>query len=187
MSLIPRLDMETLRADVAEALEPRVRRLGYLGEFFRVAGHQPDALRDFIGYTDSAKAGLEKKFVEVIALTAAGRIGNAYERNQHERLSVRLGFGRDWVQAVNALDPEAAGDLLTPEERVTQSFVLEALKGEGTLGAPRILPSLVEAIGHEGAVAVMFVLGRYLIHGLFVNTLELAPPVPSIFEDGFKG
>ena len=187
MTDIPRLDMDTLRPDVADILAPRVKRLGYLGEFFRCAGHQPDALKDFMSYTDSAKAGLDKKLVELIALTAAGRIGNAYERNQHERLSVRLGFGRDWVEAVNALDPEGAADKLSADEKLTQRFVLDALANPGALGAPDRLPELAKALGHEGAVAVMFVLGRYLIHGLFVNSLRLDPPVPSIFEDGFEG
>ena len=40
--------------------------------------------------------------------------------------------------------------------------------------------------GPEPAVAVMMVLGRYLVHALIVNSLGLAPPVPSIFEDGFE-
>jgi hypothetical protein len=33
----------------------------------------------------------------------------------------------------------------------------------------------------------MLLAGRYLAHALVVNTLDLAPPVPSIFEDDFDG
>ena len=29
-----------------------------------------------------------------------------YEKNQHERLSVRKGYGRDWVEDVEKLEPE---------------------------------------------------------------------------------
>jgi len=42
----------------------------------------------------------------------------------------------------------------------------------------------VEAIGPERAAAVLLLVGRYLTHAIFVNSLELAPPVGSIFTDG---
>jgi hypothetical protein len=54
-------------------------------------------------------------------------------------------------------------------------------------GAAAAFEGVVEALGPEAAVAVMMVLGRYAVHGLIVNSLELAPPVPSVFEDGFEG
>ena len=38
------------------------------------------------------------------ALTAAGVMGNSYEKNQHERLADNLGFGRDWIAQVKAAD-----------------------------------------------------------------------------------
>ena len=48
---IPRLDMDDLPPALAEALRPRVERLGYLGEFFRCAAHAPDALLAFDVFT----------------------------------------------------------------------------------------------------------------------------------------
>ncbi|MDF7775619.1 carboxymuconolactone decarboxylase family protein [Sphingomonas sp. AOB5] len=182
---IPRLDFWDLEPRLAEALRPRVERLGYLGEFFRCAGHQPDALRAFVDFTEAAKAGLPKKLVEVIALTAAGWMGNDYERNQHERFAVRQGFARTWVADVNRLDPDAAF-LLSEEERLVQRFTLSALESKGKAAGP-LLAELSAALGHYQAIAVLMILGRYVVHAIFVNTLELAPPVPSIFEDGFTG
>ncbi len=182
---IPRLAMDMLAPAVAEALGPRAARLGYLGEFFQCAGHQPEALLAFMTFTDAAKAGLPKKLVELVALTVAVRNANAYERNQHERLSVRSGFGRDWVEAVERLAP-AEQTLLTHEETLVQTYVLKALERAG-VGSAAAFEAVVEAIGHVQAVAIMMVIGRYVTHGLFVNTLELAPPVPSVFEDGFTG
>ena len=38
---IPRLEMEELAPNVQETLGPRVKRLGYLGEFFKCSGHNP--------------------------------------------------------------------------------------------------------------------------------------------------
>ncbi len=40
-------------------------------------------------------------------LTTATLMENAYERNQHERLCVRLGLGREWIREVERLAPTA--------------------------------------------------------------------------------
>jgi alkylhydroperoxidase family enzyme len=177
---IPRLTADDLDPALAAALAPRVARLGYLGEFFRVMGHQPRPLRAFIEFTETAKEALDKRLVEVVALTAAVTLGNDYERNQHERLCLRLGLARDWVVRVERARPET----LEGEERTVQAYVLAALRDHGR-GAEAEAEALVTALGHERAVAVMMVLGRYAMHALIVNSLALAPPVPSVFEDGF--
>ena len=57
-------------------------------------------------------------------------LGNDYERHQHERLSLRLGFGRDWVTAVEALNPES-GQALEATERILQRYLLDALARHG--------------------------------------------------------
>ena len=183
-SSIPRLELDDLDPTLAAVLGPRVERLGYLGEFFRCAGHQPHALRAFMEFTEEAKGGLPDRLVELIALTAACRCRNDYERNQHERLSVRLGFGRDWVEAVERLEPEEPA--LSDIERVVQRYVIDAIDTYGHEGAAHV-DEVVARLGSAGAVAVMMVLGRYVTHALIVNSLELRPPVPSIFQDGFNG
>src|SRR5574341_2382616 len=98
--MIPRLTPDALRPDVAEMLRPRVERLGYLGEFFRCAAHQPDALKSFMAFTNDLKKALLDPLTETVALTVSTELGNAYERHQHERLSIKLGFGEEWVRAV---------------------------------------------------------------------------------------
>lgn len=173
------LDFDELDPALAEALRPRVERLGYLGDFFRYTAHQPEALRAFIDFTEASKAGLSAELVEVIALTAATRLGNDYERHQHERLAVRLGLGRDWVTAVERLEPE----VLDGEAGAVQAYLLAALDHDG-FGVDDKLDAVVDALGAAGAVAVMLVAARYAAHALVVNSLGLAPPVPSIFEDG---
>ena len=192
---IPRLSEDELEPRLAEQLRPRVERLGYLGEFFRCAAHQPDALRAFVDFTEAGKQGLPDRLVELIALTAATVLGNDYERNQHERLSVRLGFGRAWVERVEASAGRAgaggagggpASGELEADEAAVQRYVLAALERHGR-GVTDELEAVVERLGPAGAVAVMFVLGRYVTHALVVNSLALEPPVPSIFEDGFDG
>src|SRR5258707_67063 len=113
---IPRLEMSELAPNVRETLAARVKRLGYLGEFFKTSGHNPDVLVSFMEMTEALKEALPDRLTEVGSLTVAGLMGNAYERNQHERLSEKLGFGRDWIAAVNRPDPKAEGPL-TEEER----------------------------------------------------------------------
>jgi alkylhydroperoxidase family enzyme len=73
-------------------LGPRSDAWGYLGEFFAVAGHQPAALLAFHEFTEALKRALPPELTEVVALTTATELGNDYERSQHERLSVNLGF-----------------------------------------------------------------------------------------------
>jgi alkylhydroperoxidase family enzyme len=114
MTRIPRLELDQLDPRVARVLEPRVKRLGYLGEFFKCAGHQPDALIAFMAFTEALKSALPDRLSEVVALTVAGVTGNDYEKHQHERLSVKLGFGADWVASVNRLDPDHAPEMAPP-------------------------------------------------------------------------
>ena len=84
---IPRLEMNELAPNVQETLAARVKRLGYLGEFFKCSGHNPDVLVSFMEMTEALKEALPDRLTEVGALTVAGAMGNAYERHQHERLS----------------------------------------------------------------------------------------------------
>ncbi len=182
---VPRVEWEDFPDSVASRLAPRVKRLGYLGEFFKCTVHQPEALAAFIDFTETGKGSLPHRLVEVIALTCANWMKNSYERNQHERLSVRSGFGRDWVAAVDALAPESQ-TAMSAEERRLQRLVLTILESRGT-AAQEPFKVCVAELGVEQAMAVLMVIGRYVVHALIVNTLALEPPVPSIFEDGFTG
>ena len=178
---IPRLSFSELRGDIAAALAPKHERLGYLGEFFAATAHQPDALKAFIDFTDSAKGGLDLRMVELIALTVATMKQVAYEKHQHERLAVRLGFGRDWVAAVEALAP-AAQSQLSAVEQCVQHFVIAAVERDGR-ATGELLDAVVDAIGYREAVAVLMVMGRYTTHAIIVNSLGIRAPVPSIFDD----
>ena len=182
---IPRLELADMRADLASYLGPRVKRLGYLGELFKCAGHAPGVLLNFMHFTDALKEALPDRLTEVGALTVAGLMSNDYERNQHERLSVRLGFGRDWVAEVNRLEPDQA-TLMSETERAVQKYAIAAIETRGRDVAGEFA-DLSELLTPGEAMAVVLLVGRYITHALTVNTLKLAPPVPSIFEDGFAG
>ena len=173
--MIPRLPPEALRGDVAEMLRPRVARLGYLGEFFRCAAHQPAALISFMAFTEDLKRALPDRITEVVALTVSTELGNAYERHQHERLSIKLGFGEAWIRAVESLQADTA---LDEAGRRVQTLTLAVLRRNGH-DTSRELDDVVDTIGHEQAIAVLMLIGRYVTHALMVNALELRPPVAS--------
>jgi alkylhydroperoxidase family enzyme len=179
---IPRLEMNELAANVQQTLAARVKRLGYLGEFFKCSGHNPDVLVSFMEMTEALKEALPDRLTEVGSLTVAGLMGNDYERNQHERLSEKLGFGRDWVAAVNQLTPDAEGPM-SEDERSVQRLALAVIQRHGK-NVDVELDALIERIGHRQAMAVLFLIGRYVMHAYVVNALNLAPPVPSIFAEG---
>jgi hypothetical protein len=174
---IPRLGLEGMPPPLAESLRPRVQRLGYLGEFFQCAANSPQALLAFQQFTEALKAALPERITEVVALTVATRLANAYERHQHERLCRRLGFADDWMRAVEALRPDA----LEGSYAVVQRLALALLAGDGSNAQPQ-LAAVIDALGPAQAIAVLFAIGRYVTHSLMVNALGLAPPVPSIFD-----
>lgn len=175
---VPRLPFDALPAPLAEALGPRVKRLGYLGEFFQCAANVPDALLAFQQFTEALKRALPERVTELIALTVAVRMQNAYERHQHERLCRRLGFSDAWIRAVEAVQ----GDGLSGEDGAVQRLVLALLDGHGhAVGAE--MDAVIDYLGAPAAVAVVLTVGRYATHSLLVNALALAPPVPSIFAE----
>jgi hypothetical protein len=192
--VIPRLPADELRSDVADMLRPRVERLGYLGEFFKCAAHQPAALMSFMAFTEDLKRALPERLTETVALTVSTELENAYERHQHERLCLTLGFGEPWIRAVEALEPNAdvarpprghdgaagspAPPVLSDAERRIRTLTLAVVRRHGK-GATVELDAVVAAIGHEQAVGVLMLIGRYVTHALMVNALDLAPPVAS--------
>jgi alkylhydroperoxidase family enzyme len=178
MMEIPRLRMEELAPDVAAALQPRVQRLGYLGEFFKCTGHQPRALLAFMQLTDALKDALPDRITEVVALTVACTLDNRYERHQHERLCRKLGYADDWILAVRALEPSRPE--LSPGERAAQVLTLSMLRSHGHASADD-LAQLTDILGPAQAIAVMLLVGRYATHSMIVNALQLQPPVDSIF------
>jgi alkylhydroperoxidase family enzyme len=176
---IRRLQMDELAPEVRDILAARVKRLGYLGEFFKCAGHQPGILVPFMAMTEALKEALPDRLTEVGALTVAVAMGNSYERNQHERLSEKLGFGKDWVAAVVAATPDAAGPMSDDEQSV-QRLALAVIERRG-YDVEKELADVVGRLGQEQAMAILFLIGRYVTHAYIVNALQLAPPVPSIF------
>ena len=177
--LIPRLSIDEMTPELAATLGPRVRRLGYLGEFFQCAAHQPGALMSFMAFTEDLKRALPDNLTELVALSVASFMDNAYERIQHERLSLKLGFKREWVREVISL--EAEGGEMCREELVVQRLTLAVLERRGHDTAAEF-EAVIDAIGHEQAVGVLMLVGRYVTHALIVNCLELAPPVTSPLE-----
>lgn len=182
---IPRLERDQMAPELAAYLAPRVARLGYLGEWFRCAGNSPDVLLPFLHFTDALKDALPMNVSEAIVLTVATLLDNAYERHQHERLSVRSGFSRDWVAQVERLEPGAAG-VMRAEERAAQRYAIAAIGGDRD-AMRRRFAELAEHFTAAEGMAIVLLVGRYWTHALGVSTLGLAPPVPSIFEDGFAG
>ncbi|TAL82297.1 MAG: hypothetical protein EPN62_15310 [Candidimonas sp.] len=180
---IPRLEIHEMRADLADYLRPRVKRLGYLGELFKCSAHAPDILLQFMHLTDALKEALPNRLAEAAVLTIAKLMSNDYERNQHERLCIRLGFERAWVAEVESLTPEATA-LMTPDELTAQRYIIAAVESRGH-ACQEEFKALATRIGPAQSMAIVMLVGRYITHALVVNTLELVAPVPSIFDDGF--
>jgi alkylhydroperoxidase family enzyme len=178
---IPRLSADQMPAELTAFLRPRVERLGYLGEFFQCTAHQPAALLSFLEFTEHLKHALPNNLTEVVALSIAVLMDNAYERVQHERLSLKLGFSQEWLREVLSVSPDDAR-VLSEQERLVQQLVLSVVHRGGRDTAPE-LEFVTRAIGPAQAIAVLMLIGRYMSHALIVNVLNLAPPpLPSLRE-----
>ena len=138
----------------------------------------------FYEFFENSKKGLPKRLVELIPLSISTKVGNDYERIQHERLSVRLGFSR---KGIRNRGPRSRRDREAERIRTGGSTLVIAMVDRFGQGVEAELDAALDEIGHVQTVGVMMVVGRYVTHDLFVNTLALKPPVPSIFEDGFNG
>jgi len=174
---IPRLSQEELPPEVAALLRPAIERLGYLGEFFKCAAHQPAALMSFLAFTEDLRHALPDRLTETVALTVSAELGNAYELNQHERQCLKLGFGDAWVRSIEDRDPSRA-KFLSAAERAAQALTLAVVRRQGKETTAE-LDALTAAVGHAQAIAVLMLVGRYVTHALIVNALDLKPPVPS--------
>src|SRR6202140_5969705 len=175
--LIPRLTRENLHPDLQAYLRPRIERLGYLGEFFQCAGHQPEALLSFLQYTDHLKHALPNNLTEIVSLTVAQLMNNSYERVQHERLSLKLGFGENWLREVLTLKGDRTGNM-SEREVLVQRLTMAAINHRGNDITAELEP-VIRSIGPAMSIAVLMLVGRYLSHAIIVNALNLAPPVPS--------
>lgn len=181
MNKLNPLSETELHPDLLAMLRPRIQRLGYLGEFFRYSAHQPKALMSFMQFTEDLKEALPDKLTETVALSVARIMDNAYERVQHERLSLKKGFGEKWIGEVLSLRAESNDDI-SQEEALVQRLVL-AVIGQKGKNCTSQLTAVINAIGPEAAIAILMLIGRYVTHALIVNTLNLAPPVPSPLEE----
>jgi len=177
---VPLIDVEELDPQVRRRLQAKIDRLGYLGDFFQLTAHQPEALAAFIDYTDATKKALPDDLAEVVALTVATLTGNDYERHQHERLSIKLGLTKDWVESIERLAPESTA--LTLEQRATQRWVLAVLPNHGH-GSESEVDELVRTLGPRDAIAVALMCGRYVAHATIANSFGIKSPVASIFNE----
>jgi len=178
---IPRLSANEMPPALASFLSPRVKRLGYLGEFFQCTAHQPEALLSFLEFTEHLKHALPSNLTEVIALSVAVLMENDYERIQHERLSLKLGFSAGWLREVLSLASDGPRTL-SQQEWVVQQLVIAVAKRGGHKTTPEF-EAVTQAIGPSHAIAVLMLIGRYVSHALIVNTLNLAPPPLAIAQE----
>jgi alkylhydroperoxidase family enzyme len=158
-----------------------MERLGYLGEFFQCTAHQPEALLSFLELTEHLKHALSGNLTEVVSLTIAKLMDNAYELVQHERLSLKLGFSAEWVLGILRLTPDAAVEL-SEEEREVQRLVIAVVERNGHETNAE-LETVIRLIGVPKTIAMLMLVGRYISHALIVNALNLAPPVASPFAE----
>ena len=180
-SSIPRISREELPEELASFLKPRVERLGYLGEFFQCTAHQPEALLSFLELTEHLKHALPENLTEVVSLTLSRLMDNAYERVQHERLSLKLGFPAEWILAILRVTPDPAPEL-SEEEREVQRLAIAVVQRNGH-NTNAELETVIGLIGAPKTIAVLMLVGRYMSHALIVNALNLAPPVASPFAE----
>lgn len=181
---IRRMQYEELDPSLQTLLKPTVDRLGYLGEYFQVAGQVPGAVPAFMQYTGAVKAPLADAHNEVLALAVCRMLEADYEMIQHERLARRFGLSLEWIAAAEAREgsnPSA----LNEEERALQALAQAAVASHG-LRCKSELQVVVAKLGPQRAVAAMLQISRFVGIALMCNALEMALPVQSVFDEDPK-
>jgi Carboxymuconolactone decarboxylase family len=183
MSVAPQthIALDEMPAELRELLQPRVERLGYLGEFFQRGAHQPDALAAFYRWTEALKAALPFRVVEAIALTVATRTGNDYERVQHERLALAGGMSRDEITALQRMRGGICQTLA--DEEVAAAALARCLLEDFGRGCDSALLRLSRLLGEAGAVGCLMLAARYVAHATMANAWGLRAPVESPLAD----
>ncbi|MFN4283194.1 MAG: hypothetical protein ACK4NA_11195 [Alphaproteobacteria bacterium] len=176
--LVPRIEFEDIEPKLRELFRPRVERLGYLGEFFRVMSAQPETMFGYFTITESLKKALPDNFTEIVSLSISSRLGNLYEQHQNEQLSRKLGFSDEWIR--EALEGQGATNLFDDKEKAVQAYAIAAAQRSGR-DVEAEFEALVKAVGPEQAIAVVWLVIRTVSHAIISNTLQLASPVKSIF------
>lgn len=176
--LVPRIAFEDIEPKLRELFRPRVERLGYLGEFFRVMSAQPETMLGYFTITESLKKALPDNFTEIVSLSISSRLGNLYEQHQNEQLSRKLGFSDEWIR--EALEGQGATNLFDDKEKAVQAYAIAAAQRSGR-DCEAEFEALVKAVGPEQAIAVVWLVIRTVSHAIISNTLQLASPVKSIF------
>lgn len=165
---------------LASILRPTVERLGYLGEFFQLLAPAPQPMIGFIEHGKAVRALLSNGVSEVVALAVCSAIGDRYERIQHERLALTLGFSPDWIAAACGKEG-LSEELLAPDERKARRLALAMLRDHGR-GVADELRAVVEELGAERTLAVLWLVTRFITIATLCLTLGVQLPVPSIFE-----
>jgi alkylhydroperoxidase family enzyme len=176
---IKRLSLDEIEPALRVELESTVARLGYFGEFFQVFGAIPGAVIAFMSYTKAVKAPLADNENEVLALAVCAALGDSYERIQHERLSLRLGFDIDWIAAAEGRT-NANMALLSPEETALRELALAVISGHG-MGCQPAVSAATLALGSEKTTAALLQITRFMSIATLCNALDLSLPVPSVF------
>jgi alkylhydroperoxidase family enzyme len=175
VATVARITYEALPPALRERFAPRVRRLGYLGEFFSVGAHQPGALGAFFDFTEALKAALPARLVEVIALTVSRALDNDYERVQHEHLALTGILSADEVRTLVALEDASA---FAPAERAA----IDLARTFAATPDPKAFERLRELTDDAVAVACAMTAARYLAHAAMARCWRLQAPRRSPFE-----
>lgn len=178
---MPRLSFEEIDPELQNLLKPTVERLGYFGEMFQVMAHLPKGLDCFMKYTAAVRDPLSFNLNEVCALTVCSRMGADYERIQHERLSLRTGLDREWIGELTGVIHPKPGRLSAEEAKVRDLAL--AMVNRGGKDCEAEVGAVVDALGPTRAMAVMLQITRFMNISILVNALQVALPVPSIFDE----
>jgi alkylhydroperoxidase family enzyme len=173
--LLQRLNYDDLAPELRALLAEKYRRLGYLGEFFQVTGHQPAVVAEFIRFSNAIGKALPLSLHEVIALATSRAMDNDYERFQHERRALKLGYSEEWIRAA---ENGAMPNSLDESERVTRRLAF-AMAQTTWHGGGSAMAQAEAVLGAECLVAVVLAVARFVAHATVAHAFQLSPPVSS--------
>jgi 4-carboxymuconolactone decarboxylase len=135
---------------------------------FRMTAHASTAFRPFLRYggTLLARLDLDPVLRELAILRVAVCAGCDYERVQHEPIAA--GVGASAEEIARAVEPGVSAE---GTEGLVYDLVEESFRQNRA--APATTDALLAALGEQGLIELLLVVGQY--HGLAVlmNTVEI--------------
>lgn len=167
MARLPYIGPDELDEEYADLVVSSLQPGKRINVYSTVANNPPvlAGLRSFLGalWSDS---GLSDRQREIVILTAASEVSNAYEWHQHVNIGDSVGLGGDEMAAIARDDRDA----LPAEDRPLVAYARAVVRGRVT---DELHDAVAAELGPEATVGAAATAAGYLALGRLIDAFDV--------------